>query len=156
VTYTIHVAQVDSRPLAVVRRRALPAELSRVVPEACGLVFGLVRGRNIQGVGRHVALYLDKAINLEVGVEVAAPFEGDGTLLCSATPKGTVASTVHHGPYGRLGEAHRALHDWCQANGQGLAGPNWEIYDHWQEEWNREPSKIRTEVFYLLLPGAPG
>ena len=31
-----------------------------------------------------------------------------------------------------------------------LAGPNWEIYGHWVDEWNRDPSKIRTDVFYLI------
>ena len=29
-------------------------------------------------------------------------------------------------------------------------GPSWEIYGHWRDEWNRDPSKIRTDVFYLL------
>jgi hypothetical protein len=33
---------------------------------------------------------------------------------------------------------------------QTLAGPNWEIYGHWKDEWNNDPSKICTEVFYLL------
>ena len=36
------------------------------------------------------------------------------------------------------------------AHGHTLAGPNWEIYGHWVDEWNRDPTKIRTEVFYLL------
>jgi hypothetical protein len=37
-----------------------------------------------------------------------------------------------------------------------LAGPNWEVYGHWQDEWNSDPSKIRTDVFYLLVadPGS--
>jgi hypothetical protein len=33
-----------------------------------------------------------------------------------------------------------------------LAGPNWEIYGHWLDEWNNDPAKIRTDVFYLLQP----
>ena len=37
-----------------------------------------------------------------------------------------------------------------QHPGRALAGPNWEIYGHWQEDWNEDPAKIRTEVFYLL------
>jgi len=31
-----------------------------------------------------------------------------------------------------------------------FAGPNWEIYGHWQSEWNTNPSQIRTDVYYLL------
>jgi hypothetical protein len=26
------------------------------------------------------------------------------------------------------------------------------IYGHWQPEWNADPSRIRTDVFYLVAP----
>jgi hypothetical protein len=32
-----------------------------------------------------------------------------------------------------------------------LAGPNWEVYGHWKDEWNSDPSKICTDVFYLVV-----
>ncbi len=32
------------------------------------------------------------------------------------------------------------------------AGPNWEIYGHWQPEWNTDPLRIRTDVFYQVAP----
>jgi effector-binding domain-containing protein len=93
---------------------------------------------------------LDDEINLEIGVELDTPFAGHGEVVGSSIPAGVVARTVHLGPYGKLGEAHTAVRDWCTRHGFALAGPNWEIYDHWAEEWNRDPSKIRTDVFYLL------
>ena len=146
----VRLEQVQSRPLAVVRRRAGQHELSKVVPDACGLVWSVVRAQRIAGAGRHVAVYLDGQINLEVGVELDTPFGGFGEVVDSATPSGTVATTTHHGPYGRLHEAHEAILQWCSNNGQTLAGPSWEIYGHWQDEWNSDPSKITTDVFYLL------
>ena len=148
--YDIRFEQLSSRPLAVVRRRAGSHELSRVVPDACGTVWGVVRAQQIKGAGRHVAVYLDDRINLEVGVELDAPFAGCGEVVCSATPAGPVATTTHYGPYGQLHEAHEALCRWCKANGQVLAGPNWEVYGHWKDEWNSDPTKICTDVFYLL------
>jgi effector-binding domain-containing protein len=148
--YDIRLEQVSSRPLAVVRRRAESQELSKVVPEACGTVWTVVRAKQIPGAGRHVAVYLDGQINLEVGVELEAPFDGCGEVVGSATPAGTVVRTTHFGPYGRLHEAHDAIHQWCRTNGYGLTGSNWEIYGHWKDEWNSDPSQITTEVFYLL------
>ena len=68
--YNIRCEQLGSRPLAVVRRRARPEELSKVVLDACGIVCGVIRSQQIHGVGRHVAVYLDGQINLEVGVEL--------------------------------------------------------------------------------------
>ena len=148
--YDVRLEQISSRPLAVVRRRASSQELSRVVPDACGAVWSVVRAEQIKGAGRHVAVYLDGEINLEVGVELDAPFAGHGEVVGSATPAGEVATAVHFGPYTGLHEAHRAIREWCADYGYALAGPNWEIYGHWTDEWDIDPSKIRTDVFYLL------
>src|SRR5262245_18810059 len=126
--HDIRLEQHSGQPLAVVHRRASSQELARVVPEACGTVWGVVRAQQIPGAGRHVAVYLDGQINLEVGVELAAPFTGHGEVVGSATPAGPIATTTHHGPYGQLHEAHEAIRLWCQNNDHALAGPNWEIY----------------------------
>lgn len=146
----VRVEQANSRPLAVVRRTARRDELSCVVPEACGTVWDVLRAQNIKGAGRHVALYLDGVIHLEVGVELDVPFEGVGEVVPSATPAGNVATATHFGPYQTLGHTHDAIRQWCGANGRALAGPSWEIYGHWVDEWNADSSKIRTDVYYLL------
>ena len=149
--YDIRRELVSSRPLAVVRRRAGLQELSKVVPDACGTVWAVVRAQQVTGAGRHVAVYLDDQINLEVGVELDTPFAGFGEVVGSATPPGLVATTTHFGPYGLLHGAHQAILQWCGENGHTLAGPSWEIYGHWKDEWNSDPSKIRTDIYYLLV-----
>lgn len=149
-TYEIRLEQAAARPLAVVRRKATRPQLAQVVPDACGVVWKVVRAQQIAGAGRHVALYLDDQINLEVGVELEAPFGGHGEVVDSATPAGLVATTTHFGPYGLLHQAHDAVHRWCAANGRELAGQSWEIYGHWEDAWNRDPTKIRTDIYYLL------
>jgi effector-binding domain-containing protein len=156
--YEVRLEQLSSRPLAVVRRRASLQQLAKVVPDACGMVWSVVRAQKIVGAGRHVALYFDDKINLEVGVELDSPFAGYGEVVGSATPAGTVATTVHFGPYDQLHQAHKAICQWCANHDYTLAGPNWEIYGHWKDEWNSAPAKIRTDVFYLLKtdPGSTG
>ena len=148
--YDIRVEDHAGHLLAVVRRRANPQDLAAVVPTACGTVWNVIRAQQVPGAGRHVAVYWDGQINLEVGVEVAAPFAGHGEVVGSATPSGRVATTTHYGPYSRLHEAHEAIRRWCASSGYNLAGPNWEVYGHWEDEWNSDPTKIRTDVFYLL------
>lgn len=123
-----------------------------MIPAACGVVWNIIRAEQIPGAGRHIAYYLDGEINLEVGVELDTPFAGYGELVGSATPAGVVATVAHFGPYHQLGEAHRAIHKWCQDHGHAIAGPSWELYGHWEHEWNNDPSKIRTDVHYLLKP----
>jgi len=147
--YEVNLQQLPSIPLAVIRRTAKPAELSRVVPECCGLVWNAVKAQGARG-GRHVALYWDGSIRLDVGVELLSPFQDQGDVVRSATPSGWVAAVTHCGPYGGLGAAHSAVQDWCRTHQHRLSGPSWEIYGHWQPEWNADPSKIRTDVFYQV------
>ena len=153
----VHVMHVGSIPLAVVRRQARASELAVVVPRECGVVWSFVRAHQLRG-GRHVAVYWDGTIRLEVGVELNGSFPEEGDIVRSATPAGLAASVVHLGPYNQLGAAHRAIRDWSSTHKRQLAGPNWEIYGHWQNDWNADPSQIRTDVFYLLAPGqsSPG
>jgi effector-binding domain-containing protein len=89
-------------------------------------------------------------MNLECGVEVSQPFDGNDRVVCSSTPGGLVATTVHLGPYHRLGEAHEAVLQWYSKQKLALAGPFWELYGHWTDD----PAKLRTDVFYLLQDGA--
>ena len=148
-SYEVQLQRLDSIPLAVIRRQVRASELARVVPECCGLVWNQVRAQQARG-GRHVAVYWDDRIRLEVGVELLGPFAEQGDVVLSATPAGDVASATHLGPYGGLGAAHDAVQQWCKANHHRLAGPSWEIYGHWQDAWNADPSQTRTDVYYLL------
>ncbi len=146
--YQVLVEQAASRTTAVVRTRAGRHELAQVVPQGCGEVWTFIRSSQMPHPGRNLALYLDCEINLEVGVEVTQPFAGNGRVVCSSTPAGTVATAAHFGPYDRLGGAHAAILGWCAEKGHVLAGPSWEVYGHWDDD----PAKLRTDVYYLLRP----
>jgi effector-binding domain-containing protein len=100
--------------------------------------------------GRNVAVYWDGTIRLEAGVEALGPFVERDEVVRSATPGGLVAAVTFPGPYAGLGAAHTAIRDWAKDNNRHLEGPNWEIYGHWQESWNTDPSQIRTDVCYRL------
>jgi effector-binding domain-containing protein len=145
----------DSKPIltAVIRSRVPANELARFVPTACGEVWSFVRAAGLPRPGRHVALYLDGQGSVEVGAEVSELFAGNERVHCSQLPAGRVATTVHFGPYQRVGDAHAAIREWCSQHGHRCSCVCWEIYGHWEESWNTDSSKIRTDVFYLLDDG---
>ena len=147
--YKIELKNSEATLTAVVRERVQPRELSRFVPAACGEVWSFVRSAGLPKPGRHTALYLDAGL-VEVGAEVFERFVGNDRVHCSKLPSGRVATTVHFGPYQRLSEAHTRIRHWCAEHGHLLTGISWEVYGHWDESWNADPSKIRTDVFYLL------
>jgi hypothetical protein len=127
--YPIELTHSASTHTAVIRGRVQGKELARFVPAACGEVWSFIRSAGLPRPGRHLALYLD----------------AQGSL-----PAGRVATTVHVGPYARLSDAHAALREWCAEHGHSCSGVSWELYGHWEESWNTDPSKIRTDVFCLL------
>jgi effector-binding domain-containing protein len=148
-SYQIELA--DSKPIttAVIRSRVPSQELAQFVRAACGEVWSFIRSAGLPRPGHHVALYLDDGF-VEVGAEVSKPFTGNERIHCSQLPSGVVATTVHLGPYGRLGDAHLAIREWCARHEHRFSGICWEIYGHWEESWNRDSSKIRTDVFHLV------
>lgn len=152
--YQIEVKHCEPTITAVIRSRVPTAELAKFVPAACGEVWSFFRAAGLPKPGRHVALYLnDGQGTVEVGAEVGQRFAGNDRVQCSQLPAGRVATAAHFGPYGGLRQAHTAIREWCVQHGHQRPGISWEIYGHWQESWNADPSKIRTDVFYLLDDG---
>jgi len=148
--YLIELTDSKPIPTAVVRSRVPAKELVQFVPAACGEVWSFIRSVGLPRPGRHLALYLDAQGSVEVGAEVSEPFAGNDRVHCSQLPAGRVVTTVHFGPYQRLSDAHAAIREWCARHGHRCSGVSWEIYGHWEESWNTDSSKIRTDVFYLL------
>lgn len=148
--YQIKLTHPEPIHTAVIRDRVRPQELAKFVPAACGEVWSFVRTANLPRPGRHLALYLDELGTVEVGVEVLEPFVGNDRVHCSKLPAGLVVTTTHFGPYPLLRDAHSAIRRWGREQKHQLTGISWEIYGHWQESWNKDSTKIRTDIFCLL------
>ena len=148
--YQIDLIETNPIRTAVIRSRVRPQELAKFVPAACGEVWSFIRSAGLSRPGRHLALYLDDQGTVEVGAEVSEPFVGNDRVHCSELPAGRAVTTVHLGPYGLLSKAHEALHEWCARHGHQRSNISWEIYGHWEQSWNTDSSRIRTDVFILL------
>lgn len=148
-SYPIKLTDAEAILTAVIRSHVPARELPKFVPAACGEVWSFIRSAGLPRPGRHTALYLDAGL-VEVGVEVSERFADNERVHCSQLPAGRVVTTTHFGSYARLGDAHSEIRRWCAEHGHHLSGFCWEIYGHWDESWNTDPSKIRTDVFHLL------
>ena len=154
-SYEVRIDQVAMGLIAAVRGHANEQNVGTRVRELFDQLYAFVRKTKIQ-TGQNVILYNNppgqnlfqtpEGVPVEVGVQVPAPFTSDGTVICSATPEGAVATSVHMGPYDQLAKAHKAIHGWARANGRELAGICWEVYG----DWTDDPTQRRTDVFYLL------
>jgi effector-binding domain-containing protein len=149
VPYQIKIHSVPLRHLAVVRQRLRWSELGSNLIRFLDRVYSQVRAGKIAQSGHNVFVYRDptkEGVTVEVGIEVSGPFEPIDDVVHSSTPSGEVASTLHVGPYSDLGGAYDALVQWCREHNRPRATTYWEVYG----DWNEDPSKLETEVFYLL------
>jgi effector-binding domain-containing protein len=143
---------VSAQPLAAVRRRALSRDVGRIWKPALDLVWEFLRRHEgLRADGHNCFIYhhpahRDEAMDIDFGVQVIRPFEGEGEVLCTATPAGEVAMATHVGSYDKLADTYNAIHAWRVATGRVFSGCSWEIYG----DWTDDPTKLETQVLYLL------
>jgi effector-binding domain-containing protein len=145
-SYEVTVGNLAARRTAVIAATTTWQEFPTVWKELLDEVWACLRAGGVERGCRNIMLYLDAVPHVEVGVELSQPCPLTGRVVASSLPAGKVAITVHHGSYGDLGAAHRAVVAWCASQGQRLAGPRWEIYG----PHHNDPAELRTEVHYLL------
>ncbi len=153
---TIEITEVAEQLLAVVTDNATMSNLADKIPPWFNQVYAFLKSGDVKQTGHNVILYWDErdkqllfteaGLRIQAGVQISVAFEGDGTVSCSATPGGAVATTTHMGPYSEMPDTHRAVRRWCKDKGREIAGPNWEVYG----DWSDDPSQLRTGIYYLL------
>jgi len=150
--HTVSLQMAAPRGIAAVRARIPAGNVSRIFAAYLDQVYRASRDGVVHVDGQNIFVYRNTPrgdeMDVEFGVGVHAPFTSAGSVTYSELPSGEVATTTHWGDYSRLGDAHKAVKEWCRAHRRELAGPRWEVYGHWSED----PAQLRTDVFYLLQP----
>src|SRR5881394_3061534 len=86
--HPIQLQHLPARPIALVRRRLAPSQLSTVIPQSCRLVWNTIKAANITDAGRHIAIYRHAEaglLDVEIGVELGSPFAGRDDVVASST-----------------------------------------------------------------------
>jgi effector-binding domain-containing protein len=142
---TVRVERVEATPLAAVRRTSSRGSLGPDIIAGFDTIWPVLRAQGVT-TGRNVVVYHGGLDDIEIGVEVASPFEERGDVRRSRTPEGDVAAVTHWGDYSAMQPAYAALDNWCQSSGRRSTGVSWEVYGHWAED----PSERRTDIYRLL------
>jgi effector-binding domain-containing protein len=148
--YVVTLQTLQPRILAAVRRRVAIKDIPTAFKPALDQVWAFLRAhRGLRTDGHNIFLYHHEnpeIMPIDFGVEVVRSFAGEGEVTCVKTPAGEAAVVVHRGPYSQLIDAHRALHQWCTANGRKIGAYSMEVYG----DWTDDPAKLETTVEYLL------
>jgi len=147
--YEVKIETIKAQPTMTIRFRARHDELSKKYGEVFGKLFGYVtsKGGEFSGApfGRYHSM-TEEEVEVEAGLPVAKVIEGKGEIKASELPGGKVATTIHLGPYEKLGEAHEAIQAWASKNGHKPSGGVWEYY---LTDPGKEPdqSKWQTKLY---------
>ena len=152
--YDVSVVQEPGRKLLAVERTTTLKQLGPIFMESFEKIDAHNKAHHVTGTGHRVGFYKnvrtengDMTFDCVIGVEVpdGAP-EGEG-IKQHQTPAGPAATAVYWGDYSDMHAVHEAIQQWCEGNGRKF-GDNWEVYG----DWNDDPAKRRTDVFYELKP----
>ncbi len=139
-----------AQPTAVVRGTVPVSEIPNFLGQAYGAVMEALSSQGVTPVGEPFAYYLGvptTTVELEAGFPIAAPCAPSGEVTPSELPGGTLAATVHVGPYDTMMETYNRLMKWIAEQGLVAGEGMWEIYlsDPAQEP---DSSRWRTQIFW--------
>jgi effector-binding domain-containing protein len=150
--YKIVLEEVAARPIAAVHRSVPVSQVAATWRPALDAVWAFLRRHDgLRTDGHNIFVYHHPVrpgapIEVDFGVQVSRPFQGEDEVVFTQTPAGTAASTAHLGLPDRVGDANAAIEAWCVANGRSLAGVSWEIYG----DPGHDPATFEVRVFYLV------
>lgn len=135
-----------------IRTTCRAVEIGGILREILPEVWGYVESHELKPVGppfTRFYSYVDGVVDLEGGIPVENTADGEGRVKPSELPGGTVATTIHTGPYEKLPEAHDALHGWMREHKKESAGSQWEFYitDPGEEP---DPARWKTELIWPI------
>jgi effector-binding domain-containing protein len=112
------VIERPAQPYVAIKSQVTMQTLGKVLPEVGPRVFGWLGERGISPAGAPFWKYnlvdINRGLEIEVGVPVAAPVEGDDRVLAGVLPPGRYAAIRYTGhPDGLLG-ATAALLEWAE------------------------------------------
>jgi effector-binding domain-containing protein len=152
--YEVKVREVVPQPVLSVRTRTSLAQIADLMGAAFGEMFGYLFQAGAQPAGPPCSIYHDPEfreddLDVEICVPVDRPLPPQGRVQMSELPGGTVAYTLHVGPYDGVGPAYQAVTTWIQEHGHETAGPPRETYLNGPDEV-KDPSEYRTEIIWPI------
>ncbi len=94
----------------------------------------------------HNTEYMERDPDMEAATYLAAPVPEGGRVKVYTLPGGSVASTIHKGPYDQLGQAYAALMAWLGPSGYQPVGPSRELYLHMGETPDANVTEVQIPV----------
>lgn len=128
--YDVEVEDLAPQPAAVVRAHVAPEDIESFLSEAFEEVATTADQQGLEVMGPPFGRWtpIDGGFDVAAGFPVAGRVEARGRVEAGELPGGTVARTLHTGPYDGVGAAYAATFEWLAGHALEVAGEPWESY----------------------------
>jgi effector-binding domain-containing protein len=147
-SYEVEARTRPEQPTAVIRATLSVPEIGPWLGKAYGEIAGVLAGQGNEPAGPPFARYHvlgDGRFDVEAGFPVTTAIEPAGQVAAAVLPGGSVAVTMHVGPYDAMEPGYAALTSWVRDRDGEPTGDAWEVYFSDPEE-QPDPSTWRTEI----------
>jgi effector-binding domain-containing protein len=131
--YDVQIIEVASQQVAAVKVHTNLRRIGTDIATGFGtLVHGIGRA-GLAPSGAPLIVYHDVIDeetdgDIEICVPVDGAISGDSPVYGRELEGGTMASTIHHGPYQEIAPAYHTITGWISEHGHEIAGPPREVY----------------------------
>lgn len=131
--YDIEVSEQSPQHVAATRVHTSLRRIGDDIGAGFGALMRVLGTEGVQSAGAPLIVYHDVIDeetdgDIEVCVPVVGDITGDGTVYGRELEGGTMATTIHRGPYEQIAPAYHTLMGWISDHGHEVAGPPREIY----------------------------
>ena len=147
-TYDISSQVRREQPAAVCTETLSISELPAWLGRSLATVVEWLPSQRSHPAGPPFARYHrldDGRFVVDAGFPVSAPVTGSDSVRGVTLSGGTVATTVHVGPYDQMAPGYRAVETWITAHGGEAVGDPWEVYLS-DPGAQPDPATWRTEI----------
>jgi effector-binding domain-containing protein len=128
--YDIEVKDLEPQPVAVVRGHVAPEDIESFLGGVFEEVATTAGQQGLEVVGPPFGRWTprDGGFDATAGFPLTGRVEARGRVEPDELPGGTVARTLHSGPYDAVGAAYAATFEWLAGHGLEVTGEPWESY----------------------------
>ena len=145
--YDVSSKELPAQLALTIRKRVSMATIAPAMGEAFDTIMAHVEAGGAQYAGPPFTLYpgeMAEELDVVVCMPVAPGATAGPGVDLEEVPGGTVACTMHKGPYAAVGGAYGAIQAWMAANGHRPGAPPREVYVN--EPGTVPESELLTEI----------
>lgn len=155
--YDVAIAETAPQQIAAVKVHTTLSQIADDIGAGFGAIMHAVGRGGLTPAGAPLLVFHDiideeTAGHVEICIPIIGALDHTDTVYDRELEGGTMATTMHQGPYEQITPAYHTLAGWIEQNGYEIAGPPREIYLN--DPQTVPPEELLTRVEYPVCPVA--